>query len=662
MPNKIYSIAKIIAYIFLFVTQSVFAQQYAYDSNGNLASDNNKQIASIHYNHLNLVDTLSYTDGRKIIYTYTALGQKLGEQSIAANGTIVKKRDYVDHYLYANDSLREIQYEEGRAVPVVGGNSSSAMEYQYHIKDHLGNVRTTLTSRRDVDNSTATFETASMALEHNRFLRYDDAKRINSVWFDHTRSGGDAHYSQRLNGTANEIYGLAKSLSVMPGDTIKLEVFAKYVDPNVADWTTTLANLLAQIASNTAGVVVDGVSYNASTTSFPVFGSVPGKSTDTGGPKAYLNWLVFDRDFILRDAGYTQMTDAGKENGQGEGVEHERLFKQLVIGTPGYVYAYLSNEGPTPVEVYFDDFTVTQVKGPVIQQTDYDPFGLTFNEYSRENSVSNNFLYNGKELQKDFDLNWYDYGARMYDAALGRWHVIDPMADKYKEWSPYIYVMNNPLKFIDPDGQDAEYVTPMPAGVRKLIEKMPSGKGTEIMKGLAKNHKIKVLIAYQPRSKFKTVSKDGEPAVGITGRLDPNDMEKVPKTGRTHIKKETSGLSEFHVFAGKDITADVKSGRTIYVVSIALGPDGEMAESTLHEFAAHANPDREAVKTEMEKCHCSEDDAEHNVYGANAVARFEINERGQIVAIPGDENMPVNSLADQIQQDIVKVLQRQSRR
>jgi RHS repeat-associated protein len=66
--------------------------------------------------------------------------------------------------------------------------------------------------------------------------------------------------------------------------------------------------------------------------------------------------------------------------------------------------------------------------------------------------ANNLYLYNGKELQEDFDLDWYDYGARMYDAQLGRWHVPDPMSESRIWLSPYQYAQNNPMNLIDPDG------------------------------------------------------------------------------------------------------------------------------------------------------------------------------------------------------------------
>ena len=84
---------------------------------------------------------------------------------------------------------------------------------------------------------------------------------------------------------------------------------------------------------------------------------------------------------------------------------------------------------------------------------DYYPFGLSFNSYQRAGETEQKFLYNGKELQTDLDLDWYDYGARMYMPELGRFIQIDPLADVLQySWTPYHYVKNDPIKYIDPLG------------------------------------------------------------------------------------------------------------------------------------------------------------------------------------------------------------------
>lgn len=252
-------------------------------------------------------------------------------------------------------------------------------EYQYHLRDHLGNVRLTFTSKSETDEATATLEDASLTSEQAEFLRIANAKRIYASIFDHT-NGSSAGYAERLNGSANEKYGVAKSLSVMPGDTVRIEVYGKYVDTNTANWTGALNTLMSQIAAGTSGIVFEGASYGSSTSSFPFVG-LQDTEGSSGGPKAYLNWLIFDRDYNFIEGGYDRMSSTPKEYGQN--VAHELLSSpNIIIDRPGYVYVYLSNEETTPLEVFFDDLNVEHSLGLVVQTYDYYPFGLTFNSYS----------------------------------------------------------------------------------------------------------------------------------------------------------------------------------------------------------------------------------------------------------------------------------------
>ena len=137
-------------------------------------------------------------------------------------------------------------------------------------------------------------------------------------------------------------------------------------------------------------------------------------TTDYCGNVIYENGTA---RLLLTEAGYVDLTDNGHHF---------------------YIKDHLGNNR-----------VVADANGTVEESNQYYPFGLN---YANAGSNLQPYKYNGKELDSKNGLNWYDYGARHYDAALGRWHVVDPLAEKYYSTSPYAYCLNNPVKYVDPTG------------------------------------------------------------------------------------------------------------------------------------------------------------------------------------------------------------------
>ena len=120
-----------------------------------------------------------------------------------------------------------------------------------------------------------------------------------------------------------------------------------------------------------------------------------------------------------------------------------------------YIYQYKDHLGNTRLS--FAKNQTTQ-SAEVLDKNDYYPFGMNHLDSNAGSffgqSSYKNYKYNGKELQ---ETGMYDYGARMYMPDIGRWGVIDPLAEKMRRHSPYNYAFNNPISFVDPDGRAPAY-------------------------------------------------------------------------------------------------------------------------------------------------------------------------------------------------------------
>jgi RHS repeat-associated protein len=107
-----------------------------------------------------------------------------------------------------------------------------------------------------------------------------------------------------------------------------------------------------------------------------------------------------------------------------------------------YPYSFTVSDHLGNIRVVVDE------QGQVQQKNEYTAFGVV----QSTDPSKNKYLFNNKELQTG--TNYLDYGARMYQPELGRWNVVDPLAQKYSSYSPYNFTMNNPFRFVDPDGRE----------------------------------------------------------------------------------------------------------------------------------------------------------------------------------------------------------------
>ena len=106
----------------------------------------------------------------------------------------------------------------------------------------------------------------------------------------------------------------------------------------------------------------------------------------------------------------------------------------------------------TVLDITRDTSEVSDPTIAIFEQNDYLPFGMRIDIDSLAYDQSNRYRYNGKEEQTTFGTPYSDYGARQYSSASGRWHAVDPLAEKYYGISPYAFCNNNPVNFVDPDG------------------------------------------------------------------------------------------------------------------------------------------------------------------------------------------------------------------
>jgi RHS repeat-associated protein len=388
---------------------------YTYDENGNVVSDSRSNIAFMIYDINNLPVAVYTTTGVSQIYAYDVNGSRVRKWS--SNGT--------DTY-YLNDPTGKtelVQKGVGNSVYTcnIYGTDNLGMALRngagvnrlYYLKDHLGSVRATVR----VDST----------------VLADDFSGTLSQWTTVLGSGFsivNGQLSDSAGGPDNVAINASPALfadGILGADVTNLSAGA--ADANIVFRYQNPSNYYMVQAYNTQVMIfkkVAGTYYNVS--------NYVASSQFLGGPHK-LQASVSGRTITVYWKGQQVLnwTDTDPNN----------VWMSGKVGVRQCLYR----------KIRWDNFyAITTCPAQVVAYDDYYPYGLVMpGRSSNAGLADTRYKFTGKE--RDAAETGYDYfGARYYDARIGRWLAVDPLAGKYPGMSPFNYVSNNPLRNIDPSG------------------------------------------------------------------------------------------------------------------------------------------------------------------------------------------------------------------
>ena len=467
--------------------------EYDYDSNGSLTRDANKGV-TYRYNVLNKVDQQTVGTG-SIATTYDASGTVLRKVTTAAT---VKTETYVDGFVYESSStfspsaaaLRSVPTPEGRAVVVQA--TDAKLTYEYHLRDHLGNLRVAFRAQAGTEDLRLSSE-GYPTPEQGPYPKFENVTVTQSQAtgaYDGVTVAAvtNASGTPATPGHAAVPGGPAISVPVSNGDHLQVRVFCKTpygvqsfrtsgvqplpALPQVAvALAPTLVPTIAQPAPDGRPATQFAPSLQLSVTGLLSAWTAKSMAKETvvaAKPNppfytprnAYLAWTLLNAQgqAVRSGAQVVPVTNDGLWNQVDLSLDIDLTSEDARTGT---LRLQEINDGNQPV--YFDLLTITHPKDQALvsQENHYCPFGMALSgvavNTTAQPQVSKAQFNDGSELQDGLlgsEQGVYSTFYRNYDPATGRFQGVDPMAEKYAGDSPYSFGFNDPINFNDPNGDD----------------------------------------------------------------------------------------------------------------------------------------------------------------------------------------------------------------
>ncbi|MDL2212981.1 RHS repeat-associated core domain-containing protein [Bacteroides sp. OttesenSCG-928-N06] len=467
---------------------------------------------------------------KTVTHVHTASGKATQTQVYTYTYDHAERLKTLTHKLNADTvvTLTNNSYDElGRLNRTICNESTSLIDnYTYNIRSWIVGIRGPqinydLTYNDNGNIATMQWNTNSQTRKYT--YNYDALSRLTSAAYNgatttekyNTAYTYDKHGNiktlQRYGKTTSSAYGLVDNLTMnYTGNQLT----------NVADAGTTVS--LAESNDFKKGSTTNpGYAYNKN-------GAMT-KDLNKKITNISYNSLNLPKQLVINGATHTytyaadgrklKVTQGNTNRDYAGSIIYENGSLKRILVEGGYIeggvyYFYLNDHlGNTRV--------MANASGTAIQRDHYYPFGLPMAETSNTEQNKQPYKYNGKEFERKDGLNWMDYGARNYDAAIGRFTTMDPLAEKYYSVSPYAYVMNNPMNAIDPDGRDI------------IVLHNPKG-------AMGAGHSA--ILVGDDKKGWQYVSKDGT-ALGVAGpsRVGEDKFDTVDKFDKSDYAKNNNG-------------------------------------------------------------------------------------------------------------------------
>ena len=398
--------------------------------------------------------TASYTlaMGYDNMHRITSKRQILTQNNVQFNGTL--NAGYDLSYTYGTETGKKFQLANVKDVnyrteetPSESENVNNNHAYEYDANGNLVYVNTSRTKKDGMADEKTT-ERKLKWDEENRLLASDDNGFVTNYWYD-----ADGERTVKTSGESDQVY----VNSEFAGGRTNTAKFSLYVSPYlVANQGGRYTKHIYIGSQRVVSKIGDFDSYGSDPRRIQYAGSeTDGLSVDYKGKYTQQlqvikdNYATFavpyngedNNDYVdgkgfccndgsLEAAQARALARAAKNNFQ-EGDSYEKMqfyYHPDHLGSSSYI---------------------TNLDGEVVQHIEYVPFGEVFVE-ERNNIWNTPYLFNAKEFDEETGL--YYYGARYYDPRLSLWISTDALKEKTPNVSPYIYTDNNPIIYIDPDG------------------------------------------------------------------------------------------------------------------------------------------------------------------------------------------------------------------